>query len=132
GCRSRTNRTHRAHQAPETRKLHEQAMAVQGGRIAVQGVRRQAQRSGPGRAGQAGRAGLGAGLRRAVALCRCTAHVPQEGELKMRILHAMLLAALCCLPVALPAMAADGDADAVATATRLLDHMEAGEYEAAS
>ncbi|HZW18099.1 MAG TPA: DUF3887 domain-containing protein, partial [Luteimonas sp.] len=50
----------------------------------------------------------------------------------MRILHAMLLAALCCLPAALPAMAADGDADAVATATRLLDHMEAGEYEAAS
>jgi len=50
----------------------------------------------------------------------------------MRILQSMLLAALCCLPAALPAMAADGDADAVATATRLLDHMEAGEYEAAS
>src|SRR3546814_19009443 len=32
----------------------------------------------------------------------------------------------------MPAMAAEGDADAVATATRLLDHMQAGEYEAAT
>ncbi len=48
----------------------------------------------------------------------------------MRILQAFLLVLLFCLPAAMPAMAADGDA--VATATRLLDHMEAGEYEAAS
>src|SRR3546814_15098610 len=32
----------------------------------------------------------------------------------------------------MPAMAAEGDADAVAIATRLLDHMQAGEYEAAT
>src|SRR3546814_18587386 len=36
------------------------------------------------------------------------------------------------LPGAMPAMAAEGDADAVAIATRLLDHMQAGEYEAAT
>src|SRR3546814_20337009 len=39
---------------------------------------------------------------------------------------------LLCLPAAMPAMAAEGDAAAVATATRLLDHMQAGEYEAAT
>jgi dienelactone hydrolase len=44
----------------------------------------------------------------------------------------MLLMLLLCLPATIPAMAAMDDADAVAIATRLLDHMEAGEYEAAT
>jgi dienelactone hydrolase len=44
----------------------------------------------------------------------------------------MLLMLLLCLPATMPAMAAMDDADAVAIATRLLDHMEAGEYEAAT
>src|SRR3546814_19395587 len=50
----------------------------------------------------------------------------------MRYLQSFLLMLLLCLPAAMPAMAAEGDADAVATATRLLDHMQAGEYEAAT
>src|SRR3546814_9693602 len=50
----------------------------------------------------------------------------------MRHLQALLLYLLLCLPAALPAMAAEGDTDAVATATRLLDHMQAGDYEAAT
>lgn len=50
----------------------------------------------------------------------------------MRILQSLLLVLLFCLPAAVPAMAAEGDADAVAIATRLLDHMQAGEYEAAT
>jgi dienelactone hydrolase len=49
----------------------------------------------------------------------------------MRYLQSMLLALLLCLP-GLPAFAAMDDADAVAIATRLLDHVEAGEYEAAT
>src|SRR3546814_16745807 len=48
----------------------------------------------------------------------------------MRYLQSFLLMLLLCLPAAMPAMAAEGDADAVATATRLLDNMQAGEYEA--
>src|SRR3546814_15671288 len=50
----------------------------------------------------------------------------------MRYLQSFLLMLLLCLPAAMPAMAAEGDADAVATATRLLDHMQAGEYDAAT
>jgi dienelactone hydrolase len=50
----------------------------------------------------------------------------------MRHLQSMLLMLLLCLRAALPATAAEGDTDAVAIATRLLDHMQAGEYEAAS
>lgn len=49
----------------------------------------------------------------------------------MRYLPSMLLALLLCLS-GLPAFAAVDDAVAVATATRLLDHMEAGEYETAT
>ena len=51
----------------------------------------------------------------------------------MRILYPLLLAALCCLPAASAAAAEDeGNAGPVATAARLLDHMEAGEYDAAT
>ena len=50
----------------------------------------------------------------------------------MRHLQTMLLMLLLCLPAAMPAMAAVDDADAVAIATRLLDHMEAREYEDAT
>ncbi|MFC3715951.1 alpha/beta fold hydrolase [Luteimonas soli] len=50
----------------------------------------------------------------------------------MRHLQSLLLMLLLCLPAAMPAMAVEGDADAVAIATRLLDHMQAGEYEAAT
>ena len=50
----------------------------------------------------------------------------------MRHLQSLLLMLLLCLPAAVPALAADGDSDAVAVATRLLDHMQAGEYEAAT
>jgi dienelactone hydrolase len=50
----------------------------------------------------------------------------------MRHFHTMFLMLLLCLPAATPALAAVDDADAVAIATRLLDHMEAGEYEAAT
>src|SRR3546814_446065 len=60
--------------------------------------------------------------------CACSS----RGRTEMRILQSLLLVLLFCLPAAMPAMAAEGDADAVATATRLLDHMQAGEYEAAT
>ncbi len=50
----------------------------------------------------------------------------------MRYLQSLLLMLLLGLPAAMPAVAAPSQADAVAVATRLLDHMEAGEYEAAS
>src|SRR3546814_6042073 len=50
----------------------------------------------------------------------------------MRYLQSFLLMLLLCLPAAMPAMAAEGDADAVAIATRLPDHLQAGEYEAAT
>src|SRR3546814_8829765 len=60
--------------------------------------------------------------------CACSSRRRTE----MRYLQSFLLMLLHCLPAAMPAMAAEGDADAVATATRLLDHMQAGEYEAAT
>src|SRR3546814_1818832 len=60
--------------------------------------------------------------------CACSSRRRTE----MRYLQSFLLMLLLCLPAAMPAMAAEGDADAVATATRLLDHMQAGEYEAAT
>ena len=50
----------------------------------------------------------------------------------MRYLQSLLLMLLLGLPTAMPAVAAPSQDDAVAVATRLLDHMEAGEYEAAS
>ncbi|MGN7724704.1 alpha/beta fold hydrolase [Luteimonas sp. 22616] len=50
----------------------------------------------------------------------------------MRHLQRILLMLLLCLPATMPAIAAVDDADAMAIATRLLDHMEAGEYEAAT
>ena len=52
----------------------------------------------------------------------------------MRSLQSLLLMLLLCLPAAVPAMAAEGEghADAVATATHLLDHMRAGDYAAAT
>src|SRR3546814_20799185 len=50
----------------------------------------------------------------------------------MRYVQSLLLMLLLCLPSAMPAMAAEGDAEAVVIATRLLDHMQAGEYEAAT
>src|SRR3546814_13544843 len=67
----------------ERRKAnHEQTLAVQSGGTALSTVRRQARRARAGRARQARRAGLGTGLGRAIPLCRRTAHVPQEGELR--------------------------------------------------
>src|SRR3546814_13789094 len=60
--------------------------------------------------------------------CACSSRRRTE----MRYLQSFLLMLLPCLPAAMPAMAAAGDADAVAIATRLLDHMQAGEYAAAT
>src|SRR3546814_13916095 len=58
--------------------------------------------------------------------CACSS----RGRTEMRILQSLLLVLLFCLPAAMPALAAEGDADAVATATRLHDHIPAGHYEA--
>src|SRR5690606_40716601 len=60
--------------------------------------------------------------------CACSSRRRAE----MRHLQSLLLMLLLCLPAATPAMAAEGDADAVAAATRLLDRMRAGDYEAAT
>src|SRR5690606_41365488 len=62
--------------------------------------------------------------------CGCSS----RRRVEMRSLQSLLLMLLLCLPAAVPAMAAEGEghADAVATATHLLDHMRAGDYAAAT
>src|SRR3546814_12679067 len=60
--------------------------------------------------------------------CACSSRRRAE----MRYVQSLLLMLLLCLPAAMPAMAAEGDAEAVVIATRLLDPMQAGAYEAAT